>query len=231
MSRAEIQSFIVVGEGTSWQIAGVLALLLEIKMGTELYPTAVTSITTDHSGLWPVLSSGGEVDLRQEFYEFLYGSPTEIPKGRPGILRRMRTDNSGDLVVCPCVDEKTGEPDRDTVCPYCWGEGYYWDEEWVTYYKVLVSSHEGMVRKNQPYKPGVSNTPFVFFYLEHSVAPSRLDKIVEVSLDTEGSISLPYTREAIYPIATAEAFRSDNGRIEYWRVAVVLDSVKSNWQG
>jgi hypothetical protein len=24
---------------------------------------------------------------------------------------------------------------------------------------------------------------------------------------------------------------SNNGRIEYWRIAVVLDSVKSNWQG
>jgi hypothetical protein len=143
----------------------------------------------------------------------------------------MRTDDAGDLVICPCVDEKTGEPDKDTICPYCWGEGYLWDEEWITYYKMLVSSHEGLVRKNQYYKPGVSNIPFVFFYLEHDVVPTRVDKIVEVSLDTEGDVSLPYTREAIYPIATPEAFRSDNGRIEYWRVAVVLESVKSNWQG
>ena len=202
-------------------------------MGTELYPerTTLAGSTTSYSALWPVSGSGREVDLRQEFYEFLFGSPTEVPKGRPGILRRMREDDDGELVVCPCVDEKTGEPDRDTICPYCWGEGYLWDEEWVTFYKMIVSSHEGLVRKNQPYKPGMSNIPFVFFYLEYDVVPGSFDKIVEVSLDTEGVISLPYTREAIYPIATAEAFRSDNGRVEYWRVAVVLDSVKSNWQG
>jgi hypothetical protein len=202
-------------------------------MGTELYPqrTSLGSSATGSLALWPASSSGKEIDLRDEFNEFLFGSPTEIAKGRPGILRRMRRNDDGDLVVCLCVDEKTGEPDRDTICPYCWGEGYLWDEEWVTYYKMLVSSHEGLVRKDQPHKPGVSNIPFVFFYLEYDVTPSRFDKIVEVSLNTAGGISLPYTREAIYPIATSEAFRSDNGRIEYWRVAVVLDSVKSNWQG
>jgi hypothetical protein len=140
-------------------------------MGTELYPQGISVVRNayDHSGLWPASSSGKEIDLREEFYEFLYGSNTEIAKGRPGILRRMRTDDDGDLVICPCVDEKTGEPDKDTICPYCWGEGYLWDEEWITYYKMLVSSHEGLVRKNQPYKPGMSNIPFVFFYLEHDV--------------------------------------------------------------
>jgi hypothetical protein len=201
-------------------------------MGTELYPASGSIVrnTLDHSELWPVDGSGAEVDLRQEFYEFLYGSTTEVAKGRPGILKRMRKDADGDLIVCPCVDEKTGEPDRDTICPYCWGEGYYWDEEWIMYYKMLVSSQEGMVRKNSPNKPGLSNTPFVFFYLEYNVVPSRHDKIVEVSLGTTGDISLPYVRKAIYPIATAEAFRSDRGRIEYWRVAVVLDSIRSSWQ-
>ena len=119
-------------------------------MGTELYPeyASIISNASNYTELWAISGSGGEVDLRQEFYEFLYGSATEVAKGRPGILRRMRNDDGGVLIPCPCVDEKTGEPDRDTVCPYCWGEGYLWDEEWITYYKLLVSSQEGMVRKN-----------------------------------------------------------------------------------
>jgi len=201
-------------------------------MGTELYPQPASSTrsTSNHTGLLSASSSGGEVDLRQEFYELLYGSATETAKGRPGILRRMRKDDDGNKIPCLCVDEKTGEPDKDTICPYCWSEGFLWDEEWVTYYKTLVSSHEGLVRKNQPNKAGMSNTPFVFFYLEYDIVPDRYDKIVEVALDTEGDISLPYTREAIYSIATAEPFRSDEGRIEYWRMATVLDSIKSNWQ-
>ena len=119
---------------------------------------------------------------------------------------------------------------NNTLSHNCWGEGYLWDEEWITCYKMLVSSQEGMVRKDSPNKPGISNTPFVFFYLEYSVMPTRYDKIVEVKLDAAGDISLPYIREATYPIATSEDFRSDNGRIEYWRVAVILDSVVSNHQ-
>jgi len=202
-------------------------------MGKDLYPSRTLDTTTSSysSELWPLTTSGSEIDLRQAFYNRLYGSATEVAKGRVGLLRRMRLDKDSKRVVCSCVDEKTGEPDKDTYCPYCWGEGYLWDEEWITYYKVLVSSHEGLVRKNQAHKAGVSNTPFVFFYLEYQIAPTRYDKIVEVALDVDGNLATPYTREAIYPIATAEAFRSDNGRVEYWRMAVITDSVKSNWQG
>jgi len=200
-------------------------------MGTELYPQSSTVSSFNSSGLWPVLAGNKELDLRKEFHEFLFGSATEVPKGQVGILRRMRKDDNGNLIPCACVDKKTGEPDLDTFCPYCHGEGYIYDEEWIAYYRVLVSSQEGMVRKNQAHRAGMSNIPFVFFYLEYNVEPSRVDKIVEVSRDVDGGVLLPYTEEAIYPIATLEPFRSDSGRIEYWRLASVLSSVKSNWQG
>jgi len=201
-------------------------------MSVDLYPSRTTSVglESDTGRIWPISGSGGEIDLRQEFYEFLYGSPTEVAKGRPAILRRMRRDSDGNLVRCPCVDELTGEPDKDTFCPYCWGEGSLFDEEWITVYKMLVSTHEGMVRKNQPHEPGVSNIPFVFFYCEYFISPTRQDRIIEVSLDTSGRVVTPIVREAIYTIATPEAFRSDNGRVEYWRCAATLDFVKSTWQ-
>jgi hypothetical protein len=203
-------------------------------MGANLYPEPVSSIrlsSSNNSSLWPISNSGGEVDLREEFYELLYGSSSEVAKGRPGLLRRMRTDSDGDLIQCPCVDDITGEPDIDTFCPYCWGEGYIWDEEWITYYKRIVSSQEGLVRKNQPHQPGLSNIPFAFFYLEYNVLPTVYDIVIEVSLDEDGYVNTPISRSAHFKIATPESFRSDNGRIEYWRVAATKDSVLSKWQG
>ena len=201
-------------------------------MGTSLYPSiAIHRSPTGYSALWPISAYGRkEIDLRVEFFEFLHGSNLEIPKGRPVILRRMRHDDNGELIACPCVSEKTGEPDRDTVCKYCWGEGFLWNEEWITSYKVLVSSNEGLVRKDKNYNAGNSNIPLAFFYTEYQTEPTRRDRIIEVTLDSDGRVSVPYNREAIFRIATAEAFRSDIGRIEYWRLAVLLDSVRSTWQ-
>lgn len=202
-------------------------------MGTELYPNRVSLPSTYAGGskdIWPVTRTGNEIDLRVEFYRFLYGFGNEIPKGQVGILRRMRTDDSGDLIPCACVDSLTNEPDRDTLCPYCLGEGLLWDEEWIVYYKMMVASHEGMVRKDKTEKPGISNIPYAFFYVEHDVNPTRKDKIVEVVRDTNGNVIRPYQREAINTIATAEPFKSDLGRIEYWRLACSKDSLLSTWQ-
>jgi hypothetical protein len=164
-------------------------------------------------------------------HKFMFGSTTENAKGQHAVLRRMRRDSNGDCIPCVCVDSKTGEPDIDTVCPYCWGEGFYWSEEWITIYKRELSRQEGKPKKDQPYKAGILVTPLFFIYTEYHVEPRKEDKIVEMRLDAEGDVSTPYEREAIYTIATPEAFRSDSGRVEYWRLACIKDTVRSNWQG
>lgn len=200
-------------------------------MSTDLYPRAATvRLTSNQIGLFTSSSSGGEVDLRQEMDATLYGSVYEIAKGRPVVLRRMRLTPAGQLIPCACTDPLTGEPDRDTKCAYCFGERFLWDEVWITAYKMEVSSQEGFARKPQPNEPGVSITPLVFFYMDYTVQPSKYDKIVEMKLDIEGNIVVPITREAIFQIATAEDFRSDNGRVEYWRCAVNEESVRSTWE-
>jgi len=200
-------------------------------MSFDPYPRgSVIRTTSDSTGLYTSTSSGGEVDLRQEMDSTLYGSATEIAKGRPVVLRRMRHTAAGLLIPCACTSSLTGEPDRDTKCKYCWGERFLWDEEWITVYKMSVSSQEGFTRKPQANEPGVSITPLVFFYLEYTVEPTIFDKIVEMKLDIEGAVVVPITREAVFQIATAEDFRSDNGRVEYWRCAVNEESVRSTWE-
>jgi len=201
----------------------------------ELYPTIEDNRTTgtipNSSSLYSttIPALPGEIDLRAEIKELLYGSNKEIAKGQIGLLRRMRLDSNEKKILCTCVDELTHEPDKDTFCPICFGEGFLWDEEYITFYKVVISSSEGLVRKDDHLKGGISNIPYSFFYVEYFVNPTRYDKLIELEKDLEGGVSR-YRRVAAYNISFAEDFRSDSGRVEYWRLATVKDSVVSTWE-
>lgn len=112
----------------------------------------------------------------------------------------------------------------------CWGEGKLWDEEWVTWYKTQIRIRQGLPKQQLPLDPGEIAISMINFYLQHNVEPTTDDKIIEVSLDVDGNVIIPCVRKNIYRIGTAEAFRSDNGRVEYWRVAANRETVVSNWQ-
>jgi hypothetical protein len=62
---------------------------------------------------------GTEVNMRSEFVNTMDGLFPEISKASIGILRKMRRDNEGQLIPCPCMDKVTGEGDRDRWCPIC----------------------------------------------------------------------------------------------------------------
>ena len=191
----------------------------------ELYPHTAA----DSSGLWPV-STKGEIDLRKEFYDFLHGSTTETAKGHPVILRKMSRDSNGNLIKCSCVDEYTKEPDQDTICPYCWGVGNLWQEQWILTYSVVLNPSRGsLARREANNKAGKSNIPLLFYYIEYQHEPTKDDQIIEVKLDTEGNIVQPYKRKITHDIIVAEPFRSDTGRIEYWRCAVSAENIASTW--
>jgi hypothetical protein len=201
-------------------------------LGIELYPEQSELVISSSSSisLFPALSGRSEIDLRKEFKRMLYGYGPEIPKGQAGLLRRMRLDDDNDKIRCDCVDELTHEPDKEYFCPRCAGEGYLWDEEPIVYYKVLTSSDQGLARKNKMYPAGVLNVEYTYFYVEHFVNPNRYDKIIEVQKDLEGDPDSPLSLIGVYKIATAQAFRSDRGRVEYWRLACNEESVKRSWR-
>ena len=180
-----------------------------------LYPSTVTS--TDLLSLWPVQTSPGvELNLREEMYRLLYGAADEIAKGVIGMFRRARLDANGKKVKCPCRDTITDEPDKDFYCRTCIGLGYLWDERELVYYKS-----DDTLRK----------TDEMFFYVEYFVRPSIGDYIVELIRDAEGVITPPGMREKLYRIIEAEPFRSDVGRIEYWRCRTVYEREWSVWYG
>jgi hypothetical protein len=164
-----------------------------------------------------------EPDMRQELHNTFDGIFPEIAKAQTIAYRKMRLDNNGKLIPCACVDVLTGEPDKDHFCPTCFGEGWIWDEILVDTYKVIIRSSVGLGTKQDLIAPGLTNIPIVSFYFRHNLPINVLkdespDKVVELETDTAGKVIRPYKRQRIYRIGTAIDFRSDHGKIEYWKL-------------
>jgi len=149
-------------------------------------------------------SSGLELDLRAEMDDLLFGSYGEVAKGKVGLLRKMRIDSNGEHIRCPCRNKVTDEPSRDQYCRYCHGHGYFWDETQIVYYKnndSFVKDGEGL------------------FYLQYDLEITERDYIIELKLDSEGRPIEEIERESVYEIESADKFRADNGRIEFWQIS------------
>jgi hypothetical protein len=116
------------------------------------------------------------------------------------------------------VDKVTNEPDLDHFCVYCFNEGYFWDEVFIDVYKVILKSDVGNASKERLISPGLINQPLVIFYTRSRVSISLEDKVVELELNNDGTPVQPYVRKNIYRIGTAIDLRSDNGKLEYWKL-------------
>ena len=182
--------------------------------------------TTGLGNFYSVGSSGTEPNIREELIRTLDGYYPEIAKGQTGMLRRLRRDDDNALIPCECVDLVTGEPDRDRFCPICFGEGYLFDEEFINFYVMYEGSDVLNAQKDIQTKPGLINQPFVVFYVRYSAEITKQDKIVEVELEPDGTVSEPMRRRHVFRISRVWAYRADNGKLEYYKVFGYLDNTK-----
>lgn len=164
-----------------------------------------------------------ELDLRQEMKRLLFGASDEIAKGRYGLLRTMRLGDDNEPIRCDCRDSLTDESDQDYYCRYCHGMGYVWNEHKVIFYMndEAFRKKEG---KNQEFEA-------INFYLEYDNIISANDYIILVETNSEGYITEPITRTRVFDIMLASPFRSDSGRIEFWRVRAKENRKWSIWYG
>lgn len=191
--------------------------------------------------------TGTEPSIRQEMINTLDGSFPETAKKMTAVLRKMRrgtlevfpegdiaspwsewnaigkrfrwrNDIGSDLLPCPCVDKVTKEPDKDHHCPFCWGEGFIFDEGFFDVYKVVIKSEVGNALLEELRGPGLITGPLVIFYTRYSELITREDKVVELVLDEEGVPVKPYFRRELHRIGSATDLRGDHGRIEYWKL-------------
>lgn len=169
---------------------------------------------------------GTEADLRKEMHNTMYGGYPEIAKGQQHIFRKIRRDAVGAVIKCPCVDRVTGEPDKDIYCPICMGEGNLWDEEWLTAYKVLLRADVGNASRESLLTPGYINIPMSMFFTEEPKDFTTDDRIIELLRDHEGVPIKPYKRVYVYRIDAAIDLRSDDGRLEYWKLTCFVEQRK-----
>jgi len=163
--------------------------------------------------------SNTEADLRKELTDMFFGNDYEVAKGHRVLLRRMRRDSNDLPIACECVDELTQE--ATPKCPSCLGEGWLWDEEWVTTRRVDIGSTANkLILKNMHMGPGIVNVDTIVFFFEFDVQPTWYDRIVELREDINGTPLIPYRRYKVHRPQSVIDYRSDNGRIEFYAVYV-----------
>lgn len=162
-------------------------------------------------------SSACEIDLRKEFDEIVYGVNGCKPHNTLVLIRNMRLEN-GQLIDCTCVNQLTREPNTEKSCKYCLGEGYLWDERFTRCFSTLLGADGGKANRTRRLMPGEIITDYKIFYLRYDEKISYNDKIIEMALDIEGNLQVPYKRKAIYKPETIEEKRGDNGRLEFYTV-------------
>lgn len=165
----------------------------------------------------PFENVSNELDLRLEMEAFLSGDRGETSKQSKFLIRRMRRDSNNDLIACACLNPLTKEPDQEHQCPFCLGEGYYWDEPaFVTGYKMPAEAKSRLQAQRVALQPGQIPVFNKIFFIRYDQPLHRDDKIIELKLDSEGRPTLPYKRNMIHRIESLIEYRSDFGRLEFY---------------
>lgn len=174
-------------------------------------------------------SKASEIDLRKNFDKLVFGKDGSIPHNHLVLLRQRKTDSSGNHIKCTCLNALTKEGNSEKNCDFCLGEGYIWKEKFHRCYSTLIGADGGKSNRTRRVMAGVVRTDYKLFYFKYDTKISYSDKIIELRLDNEGKLSLPYQRETIYTPETIQEYRSDYGRLEYLAVyAREQSSIREN---
>lgn len=171
-------------------------------------------------------NTGTEADMRQEFINTLDGAFPEVAKAQTGLIRKMRRDSNDRLIPCSCVNSITREPDKDRFCGICFGEGWLWDESLIEFYRTLEDSDIDNATKDKLRPPGLINNPLVVFYTKYDADITLDDKIVQINLGIDGSVPDTIRRKVIYRLESVWDYRSDGGRLEYYKLFSHKEDVK-----
>ena len=210
----------------NWEVTGITSQVL----AEEIYIMAIGL------GFCPTISfkeaysnSDGQAHADSWYVTWLSSQQKDSTKQITKWRRRFKTDN----YIFSRIERVTYKEEETAVYDFtidkehsfvadgilvhnCLGMGYLWDERELVYYK-----NDDTLRKSDE----------AFFYVEYFVEPSVGDYVVEVVRNTEGVITPPGERQGLFKIIKAEAFRSDTGRIEYWRCRTKYERKWSVWYG
>lgn len=236
LQRAFLVNFML-GDGhrdnQNWETAGITSRIL----AEEIYIMAVSL------GFYPTISfqeaykgSDGQAHADSWYIMWLDSQQKASTKQLSKWRRRFKTGG----YIFSRVEKITHKEDVAAVYDFtvaqehsfvadgvlvhnCLGMGWLFQETKIVYYKREESfrKREGKVQEYQA----------TDFYLEYDETIYNEDWIIEVKLDVAGSVVLPPVREKYWEILSADAFRADDGRVEFWRIRAAERRNWSTWYG
>jgi hypothetical protein len=174
-----------------------------------------------YPGLSGFDDSFNDIDLRAEFGTLIW----KEGRGLYTLFRKCQFED-GQPKRCVCWSKRTQEPDIDTDCNICNGNGYFFNDFIVRCYKSNTQEFSDTRRYNQT---GVENYVYIHFYIQFDAIseqtsnpfdiPTPYDKIIELQEDINGIIVTPLKQLVKYDIISVSPYRLEQGgRIEYYRI-------------
>jgi hypothetical protein len=158
---------------------------------------------------------GKEIDLRIELATILYGSDNTCVHSYPVLYRRLSTTR------CTCWNNVTHE--GDPRCPYCFGAPYLFSEEVINVRSIIDAPIYGKSLSTLDANIQAMHIPSALFYADYTTNPKIGDFIISIKLDNEGRIFEPIQKIRKWKNNLVEHMRSDNGRVEFYRISCVLE--------
>lgn len=168
-------------------------------------PASAVDTFTNTAGIYPwsaVDASDSGIDLRTSLAALL------VKHGHWVFLRRSTGRR------CSCWNSATQEANPD--CSFCTGEGWHYEDIKCLARKMFLTDPMTAAFLNKISPLGRVSVGDELFWLQYSEKPTVQDKIIEVSLDSQGEPIVAHRIEIMWEINWVQDYRDEYGRVEFW---------------
>lgn len=159
---------------------------------------------------------GEHLDLRKELQAIFYGSAINPPEAHPVVVRFMKRDSASKTVRCKFSTSAYAKQNiHSPTCPVCLGEGSLWDEKFVWTYRTQTRSD---LMAQYAYESGDVLKEIYTYFFEYDVPITLDDTIIEVRVNSDGTIIEPVTEEKRFKPIHVQTVKADYGRVEFIQV-------------
>ena len=179
------------------------------------------------------------VKFREFFDRILDGDSLGKGVYRTVVMRRLDSTR-----LCACKDVDAGGR-TTTVCPFCQGEGYMWEEEAARCYTTpgpFIPRRGDVGNRSYELSTYLEDSTSSIFWFKYDVVPLGAgDSIFILRLNSDGSVyyfvdrngNKHPKRQDRYLITDMSKIYGDTGELAFWRVLARKDTtwLKSSPQG
>ena len=115
---------------------------------------------------------------------------------------------------CDCWDPAAREAKPD--CSFCTGEGWAYEDVKVLARKMFLTDPMTAAFLNKMTPLGRVSVSDQVMWVKYDKKPTRQDKLIEVSLDSQGEPEKPFRIEIMWEIDWTQDYRDKWGRVEFW---------------